>query len=225
MSLNSEEIEQALKSRARVFLSGRVHPGETPGMFSLLGIYQFLLSNDPRAALMRKMFVFTCIPFINPDGVARGHYRTNSLGLNLNRFYTKSTPTSHEGVHYICEYWRGKRLFFYLDAHGHASKRGCFIFGNNVATGSLSERCWSEQVWNVAFSHLCALNSPYFEQEGCNYQIKNMGAKNVDGLGKDGTGRVAIYNLTHCVHAYTLECNYNSLNEKKQDFKRIVGAK
>lgn len=45
------------------------------------------------------------------------------------------------------------------------------------------------QAWNLAYSYICALNSPYFETEGCNFSIKNMSNKG-EGLSKDGTGRV-----------------------------------
>ena len=76
-----------------VFLSARVHPGETPSSFVLNGIINFILrEEDEQAKLLREKFVFKIIPCLNPDGVFRGYYRQDTLNQNLNRFYKNPDP-------------------------------------------------------------------------------------------------------------------------------------
>ncbi|XP_033001153.1 cytosolic carboxypeptidase-like protein 5 isoform X3 [Lacerta agilis] len=297
------------------FLSSRVHPGETPSSFVFNGFLEFILrEEDPRAQMLRRMFVFKLIPMLNPDGVVRGHYRTDSRGVNLNRQYlnpdidlhpavygakavmlyhhvhnrvqpgspdwracvpplgtkaanqrsTRNCPPSEEaplselekannlrncprdaGVPSpqdqepseapgskdqdvwilpedlpptLCEEEAEVRsppapeaippqqsgLAYYVDLHGHASKRGCFMYGNNIFEEA-------HQVENMLFPKLIAMNSAHFDFAGCNFSEKNMYAKDKrDGQSKEGSGRVAIYKALGIIHSYTLECNYNT---------------
>ncbi|XP_077101591.1 cytosolic carboxypeptidase-like protein 5 isoform X4 [Siphateles boraxobius] len=285
------------------FLSSRVHPGETPSSFVFNGFLNFILSrDDPRAQTLRRMFVFKLIPMLNPDGVVRGHYRTDSRGVNLNRQYVNPSPDLHPSIYgakslllyhhmhnrlgnntpsalktsnqsnttfpvttptelerclnqrneaergdgpipmQLEESWekggvekeagpcdenqstqsRGDTpvvtspapseqippqesgVAYYIDLHGHASKRGCFMYGNNLTDES-------QQVENMLYPKLISLNSAHFDFLGCNFSEKNMYARDKrDGQSKEGSGRVAIHKTIGLIHSYTLECNYNT---------------
>ncbi|KAL8184927.1 UNVERIFIED_CONTAM: hypothetical protein K2H54_032579 [Gekko kuhli] len=296
------------------FLSSRVHPGETPSSFVFNGFLEFILrEQDPRAQMLRRMYIFKLIPMLNPDGVMRGHYRTDSRGVNLNRQYLDPDAQLHPAVygakavmlyHHVhsrvqpgTSDWRAhisplgtkatnqhsirnclpaeeaplsklekannlrnrlrdacippsrdpepseapgskdedawilsedptpdycesevevplpdpetilpqeSGLAYYVDLHGHASKRGCFMYGNNIADEAY-------QVENMLFPKLISLNSAHFDFGGCNFSEKNMYAKDKrDGQSKEGSGRVAIYKASGIIHSYTLECNYNT---------------
>lgn len=261
----------------------------------MLGCMLFLLSNDPRAVILRRTFVFKFIPILNPDGVHNGHYRVNSRAQNLNRFYAKfsnaflheaafavsrlaislyATPgecpackpagesssmiyqpsvsgLSHgteslgktfNGAPLLCsgsslfdklrnpgcscseDIRARRRLFFYLDHHAHANKRGCFLFGNSLQTSDATSnnksannylqsitRSSAAHAWNLSYARMCSVNSPHMEFESADFRRINMwGDGSSSSRGKGGAGRVALWRSTGVVHCYTLECNYTT---------------
>ena len=190
-------------------LTSRVHPGETPAQHVFDGCLAFLLHpTDPRAAALRRRFVFKLIPMINPDGVYRGHYRSDTRGVNLNRAYIDPTPSGHPTVFAISALIRqmheSGRLKFYVDLHAHSNKRGCFLFGNALSDNAA-------MVDNVLYAKLVEQNCRWFDFDGCLFSVDNMARKDSRDttVGKAGSGRVATYRMTGLTHVYTLECNYN----------------
>ncbi|GFR16254.1 hypothetical protein TNCT_170771 [Trichonephila clavata] len=88
------------KNKKIVFISSRVHPGETPSSFVFNGMLHFLLgSKDSIASRLRNLFVFKLIPMLNPDGVRNGHYRADTQGLNLNRIYMVANFLHHPSIY------------------------------------------------------------------------------------------------------------------------------
>ncbi len=60
-------------------------------------------------------------------------------------------------------------LLLYVDMHAHATKRGCFLYGNHVPAAE-------DQVTNLLFARLMALHTPYLDYGACNFSERNMTA-------------------------------------------------
>lgn len=68
-----------------MFISARIHPGESNSSWMMKGAIDFLVSQAPEAKVLRDKFVFKIIPMLNPDGVINGNYRCSLAGADLNR--------------------------------------------------------------------------------------------------------------------------------------------
>ena len=78
----------------------------------------------------------------------------------------------------------------FVDLHGHAAKRGCFIYGNHFDDVTA-------QTENMLYPKLISLNSPNFDFGYCVFSEKNMYWKDKrEGLSKEGSARVGIYKAT-----------------------------
>ncbi|XP_026482048.1 cytosolic carboxypeptidase-like protein 5 [Ctenocephalides felis] len=119
-------------------------------------------------------------------------------------------------------------LFLYIDMHGHASKRGIFMYGNHIrfklklgetsscsydtgGGGSSSNETTDPNITVHELPRLMSVNSLHFHYAACNFTERNMYVKDRrDGSSRAGSGRVAIWKQTGLLRSYTLECNYNT---------------
>lgn len=198
-----------------VFLTARVHPGETPASFIMQTIIEFLLS--PSGKNLRKIAVFKIVPMINPDGVVSGNYRCNAHGHDLNRCYREPSAWQHPEIFAIkdeiSKYLETENLpsenqtttvnqflnnnlthknlkaEIYVDIHGHSCLTNSFMYGN------LYENDIEKSLDQHILPNLMDKVSPDYSIRNTNY--------NCDEI-KKGSGRRTFEGVDH-LYAYTLE--------------------
>lgn len=72
-------------AREVVVLVGRQHPPEVTGALAMFPFMETLMGDSELARSFRQRFLVVAVPILNPDGVARGHWRHNTGGVDLNR--------------------------------------------------------------------------------------------------------------------------------------------
>jgi murein tripeptide amidase MpaA len=95
ITITSKEVSKTTQPKKGVFISARVHPGESNSSWVMKGIIDFLTSSQTEAKLLRDNFVFKIVPMINPDGVINGNYRCSLVGQDLNRRWKNPSKTLH----------------------------------------------------------------------------------------------------------------------------------
>jgi len=93
----------------------------------------FLTSDTDLARLLRRHYVFKCIPMLNPDGVICGNYRCGLAGVDLNRQWGKPSSILHPTVfhfkRFLTELVEKRDVHLFLDLHGHSKREHVFLYG------------------------------------------------------------------------------------------------
>ncbi|MGH0154866.1 UNVERIFIED_CONTAM: hypothetical protein FKN15_028419 [Acipenser sinensis] len=184
-----------------VFLTARVHPGESPASFVCQGVIDFLVSQNPVARVLRDHVVFKIVPMLNPDGVYLGNYRCSLMGFDLNRHWQDPSPWAHPTLHAVKQLIVGMNddprvsLEFYIDVHAHSTMMNGFMYGNVFEE---EERVHRQAV----FPRLVCHNAPDFSFSSTSF--------NRDVV-KAGTGcRFLGGLLDDTSYCYTLEVSFYS---------------
>ena len=84
-----------------IFLTARVHPGESQSSFLAEALINYLISDDLEAQEIRNKFIIKIVPMLNSDGVKLGNYRNSALGVDLNRRWNKPSRYLHPEIYYL----------------------------------------------------------------------------------------------------------------------------
>ncbi len=120
-----------------VWIIGRQHSAEVTASFTVEGLVDFLLSDDPVANTLRRGVLFNIVPMVNPDGVHAGNYRDNAAGVNLNRVWNGTANNSSSPEVVVIEdaidAWvaAGNPYHLFLDFHSTSGQNPHFAFHGN----------------------------------------------------------------------------------------------
>ena len=80
---------------------------------------------------------------LNPDGVIKGNYRCNILGVDLNRRWTNPSKLLHPTIYYTKMYAKScsvdHTILMYCDFHGHSRKRNVFMYGCSCPQSDMNQ--------------------------------------------------------------------------------------
>uniref|UniRef100_A0A0R3T2P3 Peptidase_M14 domain-containing protein n=1 Tax=Rodentolepis nana TaxID=102285 RepID=A0A0R3T2P3_RODNA len=194
--------------RPYIFITARVHPGESNSSWVMQGILDRLSDpQDPEMSRLRRSYVFKIVPLLNPDGVICGNHRCSMSAVDLNRQWLSPSKNFHSTIfHSKCLINLLSEIesppFIYIDLHGHSRMKDTFVYG-----------CDPRLTWNSSDSlnlkdpDTCFLDlaevmydiSPPFSKLASDYSVSRS---------KEATGRVVVWRQFGVARSYTLESSY-----------------
>ena len=210
-----------------IFVTGRVHPGETVGSFMMQGLLEFLVGSSREAAILRRRFVFKLVPMLNPDGVRYGKTRVSMLGVDLNRRWNQPNQVLHPTIYYTKKYLQVfkemHKCLMFCDMHGHGTKRNVFVYGCNEKPTDLEQHK----------HNLLARLVPYMLSK-VNGLVSYRDSRFRVQKSKESTARIVVYRQFGIASSLTIEASFygptsheafsgprNDLHMLRRDLKSI----
>uniref|UniRef100_A0A674N0P8 Cytosolic carboxypeptidase 1 n=1 Tax=Takifugu rubripes TaxID=31033 RepID=A0A674N0P8_TAKRU len=204
---NSNDHICQFRNRPLIFLSARVHPGETNASWIMKGTLEFLMGTSPLAASLREAYIFKIVPMLNPDGVINGNHRCSLSGEDLNRQWQNPSPELHPTIYhtksllqYLAHIQRAPLVF--CDYHGHSRKKNVFIYGCSVketvfqSNISASSSDLQEERGYRTLPKILSQIAPAFSMGSCSFVVERS---------KESTARVVVWREIGVQRSYTME--------------------
>ncbi|XP_074525777.1 cytosolic carboxypeptidase 1 isoform X3 [Halichoeres trimaculatus] len=204
---NSNDHICQFRNRPLIFLSARVHPGETNASWVMKGTLEFLMGTSPLAASLRDAYIFKIVPMLNPDGVINGNHRCSLSGEDLNRQWQNPNPELHPTIYhtksllqYLAHIQRAPLVF--CDYHGHSRKKNVFMYGCSVketvwqSSISATSSDLQEDLGYRALPKILSQIAPAFSMASCSFVVERS---------KESTARVVVWREIGVQRSYTME--------------------
>ncbi|XP_043505081.1 cytosolic carboxypeptidase 4-like isoform X1 [Polistes fuscatus] len=224
-SLNNNEIplmtitapdskDNPISNRKVIFLTSRVHPGESNASWIMHGTLETLLSNSTYASSLRDDYVFKIVPMLNPEGVVNGCNRYGLTNEDLNRQWSNPDQSLHpviyhtKGLMEYCTRVLRRPPHVFVDYHGHSRRKNVFLFGcSRSSSWSAADRAKPDQpVQYLMLPHLMQKVSPAFALPLCSFKVER---------NKESTARVAIWRELGISRSYTMESSFCGCDQGK----------
>ena len=204
LQITSPNSSIPLAGKSCIFLTCRIHPGESSGSFVLHGLIDFLLSDDPCAKFILDHCLVRIVPMLNVDGVVEGSYRISLMGQDLNRMWDNPNPVMQPVIYatkkLIAETATERPLVVYIDFHGHSNQHGTFAFGcPNPTDLGLKDA-------EKTLPRLCAFLSDEFSWENCVFSFPKE---------RKNAGRIVIRKEMGVVQSFTIEASFGAVKAGK----------
>ncbi|TGZ72764.1 hypothetical protein CRM22_001901 [Opisthorchis felineus] len=197
-----------------IFLTARVHSGESNSSWVMQGLIDRLVSSEEKMVQLRRTFIFKIVPMLNPDGVICGNHRCSMAGKDLNRRWINPSVDIHPTIYHTrkllqllhaCE----RQPYIYIDFHGHSRMKNIFIYGCSPLESWKSPdlhnptyRSYGRGVEDRSYRHLAELLdnlAPAFANRSCLYSVNRA---------KENAARIAVWREFSVVRSYTIEASY-----------------
>ncbi|XP_031712015.1 cytosolic carboxypeptidase 1 isoform X1 [Anarrhichthys ocellatus] len=204
---NSNDHICQFRNRPLIFLSARVHPGETNASWVMKGTLEFLMGTSHLAASLRDAYIFKIVPMLNPDGVVNGNHRCSLSGEDLNRQWQNPNAELHPTIYhtksllqYLAHIQRAPLVF--CDYHGHSRKKNVFMYGCSVketvwqSNISATSSDLQEDLGYRALPKILSQIAPAFSMTSCSFVVERS---------KESTARVVVWREIGVQRSYTME--------------------
>ncbi|XP_053323241.1 cytosolic carboxypeptidase 1 isoform X2 [Spea bombifrons] len=204
---NYYEHVYQFRNRPYIFLTSRVHPGETNASWVMKGTLELLMGSSAAAQCLRESYIFKIVPMLNPDGVINGNHRCSLSGEDLNRQWQHPNVDLHPTIYHtkgLLQYLAAiKRTpLVYCDYHGHSRKKNVFMYGCSIketvwhTNGSAASCDMAEENGYRTLPKVLSQIAPAFSMSSCSFVVEKS---------KESTARVVVWRELGVQRSYTME--------------------